>query len=108
MQLREKKCQPCEGGIAPLDRAAAGILMTELAAGWRLIDDKKIVRVFTFLGFPAALAFVNQLAALAEKEGHHPDIIINYDRVTVELWTHAIGGLSENDFILASKIDALN
>lgn len=75
---------------------------------WQIASDsKKISRSFKFKNFREALAFVNKVGELAETEGHHPDIVIHYNIVTLELWTHAVGGLSINDFILAAKIDLL-
>lgn len=75
---------------------------------WEVVDDKKIVRMFTFKDFVEALAFMNRAGALAEEQGHHPDMHLHgWNKVTVTLWTHAIGGLSVNDFIMAAKIDAL-
>lgn len=103
--LREKHCVPCEGGVEPLSRAESKRLLDELD-GW---DEKggKLRKTLTFADFRAAMAFLGRLADLAESEGHHPDFCVHYDRVDLTLWTHAIGGLSENDFILAAKIDAL-
>ncbi|HWO07306.1 MAG TPA: 4a-hydroxytetrahydrobiopterin dehydratase [Candidatus Paceibacterota bacterium] len=107
MTLREKKCVPCEGGTMPLTIPAAEALMQEVE-GWTLAPDaRKISREFSFKNFAEALAFANKIGAIAEEEGHHPDLTVKWGRVGVELSTHAIGGLSENDFILASKIDAL-
>ncbi|OGN07246.1 MAG: hypothetical protein A2940_00570 [Candidatus Wildermuthbacteria bacterium RIFCSPLOWO2_01_FULL_48_29] len=100
-----KKCVPCEGGIPPLEREKIQEYIKELDSGWEVREGKMVVRRFTFKTFREAIDFVNRVASLAEREGHHPDIIIRYNKVTLELSTHAIGGLSENDFILASKID---
>lgn len=107
-QLREKKCLPCEGGVAPYDAAQAAAQLKQLD-GWRLTHDgQRIRKDWTVKNFMAGMAFFDQCAKLAEADGHHPDLHIEgYRRVWVELWTHAIGGLSENDFILAAKIDAL-
>lgn len=103
--LTEKKCVPCEGGVAPLtDEQAAGYL--ESLSGWTK-NEKQIEKLYQFKDFVKAMSFVNQMADVAEGEGHHPDIFIHYNKVTVTLWTHAIGGLSENDFIVAAKIDAI-
>lgn len=79
----------------------------EVSAEWKVVDGKKIHREFRFKNFVEALAFANNVGAIAEEEGHHPDLFVSYGKVGVELWTHAIGGLSENDFILAAKIDLL-
>ncbi len=104
--LLNKKCVPCEGGTLPITKEYAGEYM-EKVPGWTL-DDKglKISKEYKFKDFIGAINFINQVAELAEAEGHHPDIHINYNKVLLELSTHAIGGLSENDFIVAAKIDA--
>jgi 4a-hydroxytetrahydrobiopterin dehydratase len=103
--LREKHCVPCEGGVEPLSRAETRRLIDELE-GWEE-KDRKLRKTLEFADFRAAMAFLGRLADLAESEGHHPDFCVHYDRVELTLWTHAIGGLSENDFILAARIDAL-
>lgn len=106
MSLRDKKCVPCEGGAPSLTAAQTVAYNKELTTPWEVIEDgKKIRREFKHKTFTNAIHFVNRVAALAEEEGHHPDIHVFYNRVVLELWTHAIGGLSENDFILASKIE---
>jgi 4a-hydroxytetrahydrobiopterin dehydratase len=106
MRLAHQRCVPCEGGVPPLSESRAKELLGELD-GW-LLDGQRIRRHLRFRDFPAALRFVNEVAALAESEGHHPDLFVHdWNCVDVSLWTHAIGGLSENDFILASKIDLL-
>lgn len=107
-KLAKKKCIPCEKGVPPLSPEAAQGLMSELNPEWALIDDAHLLaRSFHFNDFAEAIAFVNKVAALAEEEGHHPDIAVSYADVGIELMTHAIQGLSENDFILAAKIDRL-
>lgn len=108
MNLRDKTCVPCEGGTAPLDAAQVARYLAELQGGWQVAEGKKIQKEFSFKNFVKAMAFVDQVADVAESEGHHPDIHIFYNKVVIELWTHAIGGLSENDFIVASKIDKLH
>ncbi len=108
-KLKDKHCVPCEAGsgMKPLARAAAVRLMAELE-GWELAKDgKRISKELAFRDFDKAMDFVNVVADLAEQEGHHPDIAIHYNKVTLDLFTHAAGGLTENDFILASKIDAI-
>lgn len=105
-ELLKKKCVPCEGGAMPLDREGADRYMS-MVAGWNLSEDaKKISKVYKFKDFVGAINFVNHVAEIAEGEGHHPNIKINWNKVELENFTHAIGGLSENDFILAAKIDA--
>jgi 4a-hydroxytetrahydrobiopterin dehydratase len=110
MALKDKRCVPCEGGTPPLDAQAARRLLDEVK-GWQLSAAPgkagEISKRFDFADFLAAMAFVDKMAALAEEEGHHPDFCVHYNRVDVTLTTHAVRGLSENDFILASKIDAV-
>ncbi len=104
-QLTDKKCKPCEGGVDPIAADDAKKMLGELP-GWKLMGNK-IEKEYQFKDFVKAIAFVNQLAELAESEGHHPDISVHYNKVLVSLWTHAIGGLSENDFIVAAKTETL-
>ena len=104
-ELTEKRCVPCEGGVPTLGKAEVEKLLAQLP-GWQL-DGKWITKEFRFKNFVEAMKLVNRAAELAEEEGHHPDIHIHYNRVRFDIWTHAIDGLSENDFILAAKIDAL-
>jgi 4a-hydroxytetrahydrobiopterin dehydratase len=105
--LAAKKCVPCEGGTPPLETEKIQEYLKEVE-GWEVLDNKLIKKTFKFKTFRESIDFVNQVANLAEEEGHHPDILIRYNRVTFELTTHAIKGLSENDFIMASKIDLLH
>ncbi len=109
--LTKKHCVPCEKNTAPLGAEAIKELGRELKQPWQMTTAqpglKKLSYEFSFADFPAAVAFVNQIVPVAEAEGHHPDLYIFYNRVRVELYTHAIGGLSENDFILAAKIEQL-
>jgi len=102
--LTKKKCVPCEGGVPSLTSGRAEELLVQVP-GWEL-QDTYITRTYRFANFKEALMFVNRVATIAESEGHHPDITITYNIVTLTLTTHAIAGLSENDFILAAKIDA--
>jgi 4a-hydroxytetrahydrobiopterin dehydratase len=105
-ELTAKKCKPCEGGVAPYSRAQSEAQL-ELLEGWSLSHEgQRIRKHWTVKHFMAGLDFFNQVAEIAEADGHHPDLHIEgYRNVAIELWTHAIGGLSENDFILAAKID---
>ena len=107
-QLTQKKCLPCEGGVAPcpLDEARQQL---EALPGWQLTHEgQRIRKDWRVKNFMAGIAFFEGCARVAEEDGHHPDLHIEgYRNVSVELWTHAIGGLSENDFILAAKIDQL-
>lgn len=105
--LSEKKCVPCEGGALPLSREDSAVLL-EQVKGWSLsADGLRISRTFTFKNYVEAMDFANRITPIAESEGHHPDLSIGWGTVTVTLMTHAIGGLSENDFILAAKIDEI-
>jgi 4a-hydroxytetrahydrobiopterin dehydratase len=105
-QLVARKCVPCEGGVAPYSLAESQAQLERLA-DWHLTPDgKRIRRTWRAKNFMAAVDFFNRVATLAEADGHHPDLHLEeYRNVAIELWTHAIGGLSENDFILAAKID---
>jgi 4a-hydroxytetrahydrobiopterin dehydratase len=107
-QLVQKKCLPCEGGVEPFTPAQAKEQLGQLQ-GWYLTHDgQRIRKDWRVKNFMAGMAFFNKCAEVAEADGHHPDLHIEgYRNASVELWTHAIGGLSENDFILAAKIDAL-
>lgn len=107
-ELSKKKCIPCEGNTPPLTKLEAEALMKELSEGWMLVDSANMLaKSFHFKNFAESMAFVDKIAVIAEEEGHHPDLTISYADVGVELLTHAIGGLSENDFIVASKIDLI-
>jgi 4a-hydroxytetrahydrobiopterin dehydratase len=106
--LSEKRCVACEGGIPPLTKLQAEILQKELSLKWSISNDtKQISAEFIVTDFKEAIQLVNEVARIAEEEGHHPDIAIHYNKVLITLWTHAINGLSENDFILAAKIEKL-
>ena len=107
MDLTQKKCVPCEGGTKPLGSSEIAVYMSYLKTPWELDEEKEIEKKFQFKDFRESMQFVNSVAGIAESEGHHPDIKISYNKVKISLSTHAIGGLSINDFILASKIEAL-
>ncbi len=107
MSLTQKHCIPCEGGVPKLTRDQAEVLIKEIP-GWTLSDDvTRIEKQYKFKNFREAMTFVNKVAEIANVEDRHPDILINYSKVTLTLWTHAIGGLSENDFIVAAKVENL-
>ncbi len=106
MDLASKKCVACEGGTPPLSETESRKFLSETLS-WEIVENKKIKREFKFKDFKEAMAFVNKIAVIAEEEGHHPDIHVFYNKVLIELWTHAVGGLSENDFIMAAKINQL-
>ena len=103
MNLTQKKCSPCEAGTPPLEEDKINELLKEIPA-WTL-KDGHLYKKFKFKNFVEAMGFVNAVAEIAEQEGHHPDFSVHYNKVEAELWTHAINGLSENDFIIAAKID---
>jgi 4a-hydroxytetrahydrobiopterin dehydratase len=107
IDLIGKRCMPCEGGVPPIKGKEIDQYLTSLESPWEVLDEKKIKKIFIFEDFKQSISFVNKVASLAEDEGHHPDILIMYNKVTIELWTHAIMGLSENDFILAAKIEKI-
>lgn len=105
--LEQKKCVPCEGGLSPLDLKQADAMLKEVP-GWALArEGKAIQRQYKFKNFKQSLAFVNKVGEIAESEGHHPDISFGWGYADILLWTHAIGGLHENDFIVASKINQI-
>lgn len=102
--LASKRCMPCEGGTPPIEGEELQGLLGQLE-GWELADGKRIEKEYRFPDFLEALAFVNRLGQVAEEQGHHPDVHLTWGKVRVTLWTHSVGGLSENDFILAAKAD---
>ena len=108
MDLLKKHCMPCEGGIPPLTDEEEDNYKKEVAS-WNLLrgDSHKLRKEFVFNNFKEAMGFVNLVAEIAEQENHHPDIYIFYNKVNIELYTHAVNGLSESDFIMAAKIDVI-
>ena len=105
--LKEQKCAPCEGGTKPLDPERIETLLAQVS-GWNVSEDnKRIYRKFEFKGFYKTMAFINAMAWVANQEGHHPDFEGGYNFCLVNFTTHAIDGLSENDFICAAKLNAL-
>jgi 4a-hydroxytetrahydrobiopterin dehydratase len=106
-ELNQKKCLPCAKACGALASEELNKFLLELGESWRIEQGKKLLKPFIFKNFKEALSFVNQIGALAEQEGHHPDLLLSYGKVLVELFTHKVGGLTESDFILAEKIDAL-
>ena len=106
-RLASRSCVPCRGGVAPLTPEAARGLLAAVPA-WRLEENAtRLAHRFEFRDFVEAMRFVNRVADVAEKEGHHPDIAVHWNKVDLTLWTHKIGGLHENDFILAAKVNRL-
>ncbi|MBS1855201.1 MAG: 4a-hydroxytetrahydrobiopterin dehydratase [Acidobacteria bacterium] len=107
MSLAEKHCVPCRGGVPALAGEEVDRLLAQLP-GWQVVKGHHLVRNFAFPDFRTALAFVNQAGAIAEEEGHHPDLLLSWGRVEVKILTHKIDGLTESDFILAAKIGNLH
>lgn len=108
MDLKQKRCVPCEGGVAALGPAEVARLLAQVP-GWSVEPGSPVLhKRFKLPSFRESIAFVNRMADLAEAEGHHPDFCVRYTVLEVSLTTHAIGGLSENDFILAAKIDQID
>ncbi len=103
--LAQKKCKPCEGGVAPLAAGEVDTLLKRIS-GWACVDGM-LVKTYEFRNYHETMAFVNATAWISHREDHHPDLMVGYNRCRVAYITHAIGGLSENDFICAAKIDAL-
>jgi 4a-hydroxytetrahydrobiopterin dehydratase len=104
--LKDRKCVPCRGGIPPLTEEQSAALLAQLKNGWSLIENHHIEKTYKFPDFAKALAFTDRVGAVAEKEGHHPNIELGWGRVKITLYTHKIGGLTESDFVLAAKADA--
>ncbi len=107
-ELAQRKCEPCEGGVAPLDRPAAADLLARVDPAWSLdAEGRSIRREFSFRDFYRTMSFVNAVAHIANIEDHHPDLEVGYNYCRIRYTTHAIRGLSANDFICAAKIDRI-
>ncbi len=109
MSLEAKTCVPCRGGVPPLKGMELAEILKQLpdSADWKVVNEHHITRAFAFSNFKQALDFVNRVGALAEEQGHHPDILLTWGKAEITLWTHKIDGLTESDFIMAAKIDRL-
>lgn len=107
--LADKTCVPCRGGVPPLKGNKLQEIYHQLPEHpqWNVVNEHHLVRAYKFPDFRTALAFVNRVGALAEEQGHHPDILLAWGKVEITTWTHAVNGLTESDFILAAKIDQL-
>lgn len=105
--LTSKSCVPCKLTEPPLGKNAAEKLLQDLGGNWQINDKGHLYKPFKFRDFMTAMTFANKIAEIAEKEGHHPDLIITWGQCAVEIWTHKINGLSENDFILAAKLETI-
>ena len=106
MSLADKTCVPCKGGIPALKGVALQNLHQQVSR-WNIVNEHHLSRTFTFPDFRQALDFVNRVGAIAEEQGHHPDILLAWGKVEITIWTHKIDGLTESDFILAAKIDKI-
>lgn len=108
--LASKTCVPCRGGVPALEGAAITELHRQLprAEHWRVVNGHHLTRTYLFPDFAQALAFVNKAGAVAEEQGHHPDILLAWGKVEITLWTHKVNGLTESDFIMAAKIEELS
>jgi 4a-hydroxytetrahydrobiopterin dehydratase len=106
--ISDKRCAPCEGGSKALDQTAVKAFMGQLASSWKVNADNKVISCdFPFKNYYQTMAFVNAIAFMAHSENHHPDLEVGYNHCLVRYTTHALDGLSENDFICAAKVDAL-
>ena len=105
--LANKKCVPCKGGVPPLKGGALAALHRQLGDTWKVVEEHHLEKEYRFKDFREALAFTNQVGAIAEAEGHHPDLLVSYGKVKVQIWTHKINGLTESDFVLAAKCDRI-
>ena len=105
--LAREKCVPCRGGVPPLKGAELAAVARELGHQWSVVDEHHLEKELTFPDFAQALQFTNKVGALAEEEGHHPDILLAWGKVRITIWTHKVDGLTRSDFVLAAKIDSL-
>jgi 4a-hydroxytetrahydrobiopterin dehydratase len=106
-ELASRRCVPCRGGTLPLAGAALESLREQLGGDWRVVDGHHLEKEYRFPDFRRALDFTNRVGALAEDQNHHPDVHLAWGRVGLTIWTHTIDGLTESDFVLAAKADAL-
>jgi len=104
-ELAKKDCVPCRGGVPPLTAGQIAPLRQQLKPGWEVVDNHHLKKTYEFPDFAQALAFVNRVGAMAEKQGHHPDVYLAWGKVRIEVWTHKIDGLTESDFVFAAKTD---
>lgn len=108
MSLSEETCIPCRGGVPPLTESEQKPLLASLQKGWRVNGGHDLEREFTFPDFKGALEFTNRVGAIAEEQGHHPDISLAWGKVGIKIWTHKIDGLTRSDFVMAAKIDEIS
>jgi 4a-hydroxytetrahydrobiopterin dehydratase len=104
-ELADKRCVPCKGGVPPLKGAALSELAAQLGGGWNIVNEHHLEKAFVFKNFRGALEFTNAAGEIAEEQGHHPEITLEWGKAVARIWTHKVDGLTESDFILAAKID---
>ncbi|HEY1790202.1 MAG TPA: 4a-hydroxytetrahydrobiopterin dehydratase [Verrucomicrobiae bacterium] len=107
-ELAKKECKACEGGTPPLKGEALKQMQSRLNGGWQVLDEQRLEKQYKFPDFQHALKFVNRVGEIAERQNHHPDIYFTYGQARIQIWTHSAKGLTENDFILAAKINELD
>ncbi|MEK7867358.1 MAG: 4a-hydroxytetrahydrobiopterin dehydratase [Planctomycetota bacterium] len=105
--LADRECVPCKGGVPPLTPEQIAPLLAQVE-GWNVVDNRRIEKTYKLKDFAEALALVNRIGAIAEKQSHHPDLYVAWGKVRVKIWTHKIDGLTESDFVLAAKCDQAN
>jgi 4a-hydroxytetrahydrobiopterin dehydratase len=103
--LAKKECDPCKGGVPPLKGEDLSRLSAQLGHDWKVVEEHHLEKTFAFPDFKTALDFTVKIGAIAEQEGHHPDISLAWGKVGVTIWTHKINGLTESDFVLAAKVE---
>jgi 4a-hydroxytetrahydrobiopterin dehydratase len=108
VDLASKQCVPCRGGVPPLEGEALAALERELGNDWKVVDGHHLTKTFRFPDFAQALDYVNRVGDMAEEQRHHPDIHLAWGKVTIDIWTHAIDGLTESDFVFAAKAERLS
>lgn len=104
-ELASGVCEPCKGGTSPLKGEELRALHTELDSDWQLVDEHHLEKAYSLDGYAPAVAFANAVAAVAEEQDHHPDILLSWGKVTVTIWTHKIDGLTKSDFVFAAKTE---
>ena len=106
--LAAKNCVPCRGGVPPLKGREIAALLAQLGGGWHVVEEHHLEKEYGFKDFAEALAFTNRVGAIAEEQGHHPDIYLAWGKAGVKIWTHKIDGLTESDFVLAAKVEEMS
>ncbi len=107
IELAERECIPCKGGVPPLKGHPLRVLLEKLGGDWEVVDEHHLTKMFRLKNFADALAYVNRVGQMAEKQAHHPDIYLAWGKVRIDIWTHKINGLTESDFVFAAKAETL-